>query len=105
MGAADAFMHRDAERAAITVARGERLRLILPAVRPPIMYRRKPQLFGRRCRSTESTRVLRTAIQANTKYLRTVSTTSQVPVMPGSTTKMSPALRWMGAMPSGVMMQ
>lgn len=43
--------------------------------------------------------------QANTKYLRTVSTTSQVPVIPGSTTKMSPALRWMGSMPSGVMMQ
>lgn len=31
--------------------------------------------------------------QANTKYLRTVSTTSQVPRMPGSTMKMSPALR------------
>jgi hypothetical protein len=43
--------------------------------------------------------------QANTKYLRTVSTTSHVPFIPGSMTKMSPARRWMGAMPSGVMMQ
>ncbi len=43
--------------------------------------------------------------QANTKYLRTVSTTSQVPFIPGSTTKMSPARRWIGSIPSGVMMQ
>lgn len=37
--------------------------------------------------------VLRCSDQAKTKYLRTVSTTSQVPFMPGSTTKISPALR------------
>ncbi|MGF6162288.1 hypothetical protein ABIE16_001568 [Pseudomonas sp. 2725] len=43
--------------------------------------------------------------QANTKYLRTVSTTSQVPFIPGSMTKMSPARKWIGAMPSGVMTQ
>ena len=43
--------------------------------------------------------------QANTKYLRTVSTTSQVPFIPGSMTKMSPARRWIGSFPSGVMMQ
>ena len=43
--------------------------------------------------------------QANTKYLRTVSTTSQVPFIPGSMTKISPARRWIGAMPSGVMTQ
>jgi hypothetical protein len=34
---------------------------------------------------------LRGVTQANTKYLRTVSTTSHVPFMPGSTTKISPA--------------
>ncbi len=43
--------------------------------------------------------------QANTKYLRTVSTTSHVPFIPGSMTKMSPARRWIGSFPSGVMMQ
>ncbi len=43
--------------------------------------------------------------QAKTKYFRTVSTTSHVPFMPGSITNTSPAFRWMGCSPSGVMMQ
>lgn len=43
--------------------------------------------------------------QAKTKYLRTVSTTSQVPRRPGSMTNTSPALRCTGCSPSGVMMQ
>lgn len=43
--------------------------------------------------------------QAKTKYLRTVSTTSQVPFMPGSITNTSPAFRCTGCSPSGVMMQ
>ena len=43
--------------------------------------------------------------QAKTKYLRTVSTTSQVPFMPGSMTNTSPARRWIGCSPSGVMTQ
>lgn len=42
---------------------------------------------------------------ANTKYLRTVSTTSHVPFMPGSMMNLSPAFRWIGSLPSGVMMQ
>lgn len=43
--------------------------------------------------------------QAKTKYLRTVSTTSQVPFIPGSITNTSPAFRCFGSSPSGVMMQ
>lgn len=60
---------------------------------------------GRRPDDDDKRRRIYRPAQAKTKYLRTVSTTSQVPFMPGSITNTSPAFRCTGSSPSGVMMQ